>query len=105
MVFCSSCRRTPGFSSLWLVDISGADLAALRATMRSAVHELYLPAKLEPKRTYKLAIEKRALTYPKLAFSSDAARSKLADATYGGELIDVLEAYSRSQTAKGATID
>jgi 5'-nucleotidase / UDP-sugar diphosphatase len=96
---------TAGFTSLWLVDVSGADLAMLRATMRGPLHELHTPPKLDPKRTYKLAIEKRALVVPKLAFGSDSARAKLADATLGGELIDLLEAYSRSQTSKGATLD
>ena len=96
---------SPGFTSMWLVDVSGADLAALRGAMRSPLHELHLPRTIDPRRTYKLAIEKRALTMPKLAFGSEAARAKLAEATYGGELIDVLEAYARSQTGKAATID
>jgi 5'-nucleotidase / UDP-sugar diphosphatase len=96
---------TPGFSSLWLVDIRGADLTALRARLRSAVHEMYVPPKIDPKRTYKLAIEKRALTFPKLAFGSESALSALGDAAYGGELIDLLEAYARAQTGKGATLD
>ena len=96
---------TPGFTSLWLIDISGADLAALRGAMRSPLHELHVPAKIDPKATYKLAIEKRALTVPKLTFGSDAARVKLVDAVYAGELVDVLEAHARAQTTKGQTID
>lgn len=96
---------TAGFTSLWLVSIRGAELATLRASMRGTLHELHTPARLDPDRTYKLAIEKRALTMPKLVFASETARGKLTEATLGGELIDVLEAYARSQTTKGKTID
>lgn len=99
---------TNGFTSLYVIELSGADLATLRARMRSPLHEMVVPAKIDPKRTYKLAIEKRALTYPRFVFGMDAKLAKLPsvdDATLGGELIDVLEAYARSRTAKGETVD
>jgi 5'-nucleotidase / UDP-sugar diphosphatase len=92
---------TNGFSSLWLVELTGAELASLRARMSSGLYEIYLPAKLDPKATYKLAIEKRALEFPKFAFGSTAKVPRADEAKLGGELIDVLEAYARTQTSKG----
>jgi 2',3'-cyclic-nucleotide 2'-phosphodiesterase (5'-nucleotidase family) len=96
---------TSGFTSLFLVDVTGAQLSALRARMQSPLHEMLVPAKLDPARTYKLAIEKRALTYPKAVFGGDPKLPSLADASLGGELIDVLEAYARSRAAKGEALD
>ena len=96
---------TNGFTSLFLVDVTGAELAALRARMQSPLHDMLVPAKIDPKRTYKLAIEKRALTYPKVVFGSDPKLPLVADAKLGGELIDVLEAYGRSRAASGESLD
>ena len=96
---------TSGFTSLFLVDVTGAELMTLRAHMQSPLHDMLVPAMVDPKRVYKLAIEKRALTYPKVVFGSDAKRLRVADATLGGELIDVLEAYGRSRAASGDSLD
>ena len=96
---------TNGFSSLWLVDLTGAELTSLRTNLNSSLYEMYVPAKIDPKRRYRLAIEKRALTYPRLAFGIDPKLPTVAEAKLGGELIDVLEGYARSRTAKGETLD
>jgi hypothetical protein len=96
---------TSGFTSLFLVEVTGAELAALRGRMRSPLHEMLVPATIEPKRTYKLAIEKRALAYPKVVFGVDPKLSPVAEAKLGGELIDVVEAYARSRTASGQSLD
>jgi hypothetical protein len=93
---------TNGYSSLFVIDVTGAELAQLRARLKSPLHEMFAPSKLEPARTYKLAIEKRALTFPRLVFGIEP---KLPEAKLGGELIDVLEAYARSRTSKGETLD
>jgi 2',3'-cyclic-nucleotide 2'-phosphodiesterase (5'-nucleotidase family) len=93
---------TNGYSSLFVIDVTGAELAQLRARLKSPLHEMFAPSKLDPARTYKLAIEKRALTFPKLVFGMEP---KLPEAKLGGELIDVLEAYARSRTSKGETLD
>jgi 5'-nucleotidase / UDP-sugar diphosphatase len=96
---------TSGFTSLYVVDVTGAELSALRARMQSPLHELLVPAKLDPMRTYKLAIEKRALTYPNAVFGGDPKLPRVDDARLGGELIDVLEAYARSRTGSGESLD
>ena len=94
-----------GFTSLFLVDVTGAELTALRGRMQSPVHEMLLPAKIDPKRTYKLAIEKRALTYPRIVFGFDPRLPPVTEAKLGGELIDVLEAYGRSRAGSGQSLD
>lgn len=96
---------TNGFSSLYLVEVTGAELAALRGRMQSPLHEMLVPAKIDPKRTYKLAIEKRALTYPKVVFGVDPKLPPVAEAKLGGELIDVLEAYARARAARDESLD
>ncbi len=96
---------TNGFTSLFLVEVTGAELTALRGRMQSPLHEMLVPAKIDPKRTYKLAIEKRALTYPKAVFGLDPKLPAVAEAKLGGELIDVLEAYGRARTSSGESLD
>ena len=93
---------TNGFTSLFVVEVTGAELTALRARMQSPLHDMLVPAKIDPKRTYKLAIEKRRSTYPKVVFGSDPKLPAVADAKLGGELIDVLEAYGRSRAARAS---
>lgn len=93
---------TPGFTSMYMVQVSGAELHALGTRMRSPLHEMFLPAKIDPKKTYKVAIEKRAMTYPRAVFGADP---KLPEGTFAGELIDVLEGYARARTNSGATLD
>jgi 2',3'-cyclic-nucleotide 2'-phosphodiesterase (5'-nucleotidase family) len=82
---------TSGFSSLWFVELGGADLLALRA--RRAV---FASAPIVPGKTYKVAIEKRAL---------ENLLPKVVSARFGGEMIDVLEAYARARAARGLPID
>lgn len=96
---------TSGFTSLYVVDVSGAELGALRARMQSPLHELLAPAKLDPQRTYKLAVEKRALAFPRLVFGVDPKLPRVDDAKLGGELIDVLEAYARSRASRDESLD
>lgn len=93
---------TPGFTSMYLVEVGGDELRALSMRMRSPLHEMFAPSRIDPKKTYRLAIEKRALAYPRVVFGTDP---KLSDATFAGELIDVLEAHARARTAAGATLD
>jgi len=96
---------TNGFSSLFLVELTGAELTSLRSRMQSGLHEMYVPAKIDPKATYRLAVEKRALTYPRAVFGSETKVPSLDEAKLGGELIDVLEAYAHTRTANNQTLD
>ncbi|MBS2020416.1 MAG: bifunctional metallophosphatase/5'-nucleotidase [Deltaproteobacteria bacterium] len=93
---------TPGFTSMYTVELTGAELRSLATRMRSPLHELFLPPTLEPKKTYKLAIEKRAMAFPRAVFGVDP---KLPEPTFAGELIDVLESYARARTRSGVTLD
>lgn len=38
---------TNGFTSLFLVDVTGAELTALRARMQSPLHDMLVPAKTQ----------------------------------------------------------
>lgn len=96
---------TNGFTSLFLVELTGAELTSLRGKMVSSLYEMFVPAKIDPRRTYRLAIEKRALTYPRSLFGVDTKLPSVEDAKLGGELIDVLEAYAHTRTARGDTLD
>lgn len=93
---------TPGFTSLYTLEVSGAELRALATKMRSPLHDLFLPPAIDPKKTYKLAIEKRAMAFPRAVFGVDP---KLPEGTFAGELIDVLEGYARTRTKTSATLD
>jgi len=93
---------TPGFSSIYVAEMTGAELTALRAKLHSVHHELIVPAPIDPKRTYHLAIEKRAMTFPRPMLGTDP---KLRSPVFKGELIDVLESYARARTGKGETLD
>ncbi|HEY8074175.1 MAG TPA: metallophosphatase [Labilithrix sp.] len=92
---------TSGFSSIWVVEMSGADLDRYKHRVRGGWYEMLgAPAKIDPKRTYRVAMDKRVLTYPRTIFGEP----KLAG-TYEGEMIDALEAYARARTLAGKTLD
>lgn len=93
---------TPGFTSLYTIEVSGAELRTLATKMRSPLHDIFLPAAIDPKKMYKVAIEKRAMVYPRAVFGVDP---RLPEGTFAGELIDVLEGYARARTKTGATLD
>ena len=92
---------TSGFTSLHLVEVTGAQLLNLRARAQGDF-AFYTPALISPARTYRFAIEKRAMTFPGYAFGGSVA---LPAGRYAGELIDVLDAYARARTSRGLTID
>ena len=92
---------TTGYSSLYIASLTGAEVAALR----SSTHGSFVvdaPDDLAPGKSYRIAIEKRAMTYPGLAFSSPPA--KIGPGHFAGEILDVLEAYARARSAKGLTL-
>lgn len=94
---------TSGFSSLWAVQVTGTELARLKDRFRPgwAYHGAW-PARIEPARTYRLVVDKRALVHPKVAF---AEGTRLPAAEPLGEMVDVLEGWARARTARGETID
>ncbi len=92
---------TSGFTSLYLVDVKGDELLGLRARA-GPMYDVYLPTALNPKRTYRVAMEKRAYTYPFLAW---AGRASVPGGRFGGEIIDVLERHARMRAAEGLSID
>jgi 5'-nucleotidase/UDP-sugar diphosphatase len=94
---------TSGFSSLWAVDVTGAELARLRDRFRPGWAYIGTwPALTSPERRYRLVLDKRALVFPKVAF---AEGTKLPAAAPVGEMIDVLESWARARTERGETID
>ncbi len=95
---------TNGFSSIWIADVGGAEMTALvRAFRPGGTYEWYGPRDgFDPTRRYRLALDKRAATYPKALFG---ASSKHLHATFAGEMIDALEPYARARTAKGLPLD
>ncbi len=94
---------TSGFSSLSVVSLAGSDLLALRGRLVAGpLFAFYAPDTIDPGRIYRLVIEKRALENPGLAYYGSATSMR---GRYGGEIIDVLEAYARSRTAHGLTLD
>jgi 2',3'-cyclic-nucleotide 2'-phosphodiesterase (5'-nucleotidase family) len=94
---------TSGFSSLWAVDVTGAELARLRDRFRPGWAYIGTwPARTSPDRRYRLVLDKRALVVPKVAF---AEGTRLPAAAPLGEMIDVLERWARARTERGETID
>jgi 2',3'-cyclic-nucleotide 2'-phosphodiesterase (5'-nucleotidase family) len=93
---------TSGFSSLWFVSVSGEELQAYKNRIRmGALYSMYAPQKIDPKKRYRLALDKRALTYPRALFGM----AKMPEATFGGELIDILETHARASTAKNKPLE
>jgi 5'-nucleotidase/UDP-sugar diphosphatase len=94
---------TSGFTSLFLADVTGGTLKAIRSHLIVGPQfAYYAPDTLDPARTYRLAIEKRALENPQMAMYAGGPR--LPPARYAGELIDLLLAYSRDRTQRGLTL-
>ncbi len=88
---------TSGFSSLVSVEISGAELAQLATSFRgAALYTFFLPPRIDPEKTYRVFLEKRAYEHPFFAFSKPLK----TEATPRGELIDVLEPYVRNSWKK-----
>jgi 2',3'-cyclic-nucleotide 2'-phosphodiesterase (5'-nucleotidase family) len=93
---------TNGFSSLWSVDLSADEVAQLAKRFRTSWrYDIVFPTKLDPKKTYRVVMDKRALTYPAMYLGEITFPA----ATFRGEIIDVLEEYARARTAKNLTID
>ena len=94
---------TSGFTSLYTLELTGRELLALRASyINGPLYEFYVRDGIRPEKTYRFVIEKRALTYPFLAFREATAFPK---ARFGGEIIDALESYARTQTKRGAPVN
>ncbi len=91
---------TPGFTSLYIVSMTGADLLDLRQHAFGGYATL-LPDAIVPTRVYRVAIDKRALEHPSLVASGVTLPESRR---FGGELIDVLDAYARARTARGQTL-
>jgi 2',3'-cyclic-nucleotide 2'-phosphodiesterase (5'-nucleotidase family) len=90
---------TSGFTSLQIISIKGSDLLALRSAFTyGPLYELYLPADINPARTYRLVVDKRVHAFPSLVLRGDV---KLPKARFGGEIIDALEGYARSRSRRG----
>lgn len=95
---------TSGFASLHVIRLTGAELTAAREKLRvGPVYEFYGPEAITPDRLYRVAIEKRALTYPKMAFYP--GYHEFPKSRFLGEMIDALEPYARSRTARGLSLD
>lgn len=94
---------TNGLGSIWMQELTGDELAALARTFRGGTaYEWFGTSKPEPKKTYRVAFEKRAALQPKPLFGNAAA---LVHAAFKGEVIDALEAYARGRQAKGQALD
>lgn len=94
---------TNGFSSIWVQELDGDDAAALfRSFQPRGNYEWSGTMRFDPTKKYKLGFDKRAAMYPRPLFG---AAAKAVHAAFAGEMIDALEPYVRSRTAKGLTID
>lgn len=91
---------TPGFTSLYIVTMTGAELLDLRQHAFGGYATL-LPDGLDPARSYRVAVDKRALEHPSMVASGVTFPEQRR---FGGELIDVLDAYARARTARGLTL-
>ena len=93
---------TTGFTSLYVMSVTGEDLKAMKSRVR-APWLVYVPDNVQPSKTYKLAIEKRAMMFPAPVFPPPPKSLPPSNggARFAGEIIDVLEAYARARTAKG----
>jgi 2',3'-cyclic-nucleotide 2'-phosphodiesterase (5'-nucleotidase family) len=91
---------TPGFTSLWIVSMTGAELFELKQKAFSGYATL-LPDALAPSKTYRVAIDKRALEHPAMVAGGVTFPDK---ARFAGELIDVLDAYAHARTQRGLSL-
>jgi 5'-nucleotidase/UDP-sugar diphosphatase len=92
---------TPGYTSLYIVPVTGADLLALRQHAFGG-YSVELPEGIVADRTYRLALDKRALEHTASVVAGVSLPSD--EARFGGEIIDVLEAYARKCTARGVSL-
>jgi hypothetical protein len=94
---------TSGFSSLWELSLSGVELLRLKAQFTGGQFFTFiLPDTIAKDRTYNIAIEKRSLEFPRMAFTGTRS---LPRGRFAGEIIDALEAYARARTEAGLTLD
>lgn len=95
---------TSGLSSIWVAEVSGAELSALARVFRpGANYDWHGPKqKLDPEKRYRIGLDKRAATYPKVLFGQE---SKHLRPVFVGEMIDALEPYARGRTVKGLPVD
>ena len=92
---------TPGFTSLYVVSMTGAELVDLRQHAYPGYATVFAET-LAPDRTYRVAIDKRALEHPISVVAGGFAFPE--HKRFAGELIDVLDAYARARTARGLTL-
>jgi hypothetical protein len=91
---------TPGFTSLWIVTMTGAELLDLKQRSFSG-YTTQLPDALSPSGSYRVAVDKRALEHPTMVAGGVTFPEKHR---FGGEIIDVLDAYARARTVRGLAL-
>jgi 2',3'-cyclic-nucleotide 2'-phosphodiesterase (5'-nucleotidase family) len=100
---------TPGFTSLWTVDVPAQELDRMRSRLRrnSPYVFAYTPGGATGRgKKVRLALEKRILEHPNLAFyAGERLPPQWLPGRYGAELIDLLEKHARAQSSKGAPFD
>jgi hypothetical protein len=92
---------TPGFTSLHIVTMTGAELLDLKQRAFSGYATL-LPDTLTMDRSYRLALDKRALEHAGMVAGGVTFPKQ---SRYAGEIIDVLDAYAHARTTRGLTLD
>jgi hypothetical protein len=92
---------TPGFTSLHIVTMTGAQLIDLKARAFSG-YAMFLPDAIALDRSYRLVVDKRALEHPAMVGGGITFPTS---SRYAGEIIDVLDAYAHVRTARGLTLD
>jgi 5'-nucleotidase/UDP-sugar diphosphatase len=92
---------TPGFTSLYIVSMTGSEIVDLRQHAYPGYATLFAQP-LAPNRRYRVAVDKRALEHPTTAVAGGFDFPD--EHRFGGELIDVLDAYARARTARGLTL-
>ncbi|MBK7002126.1 MAG: metallophosphoesterase [Rhodoferax sp.] len=91
---------TPGATSLYVVEVSGAQWARMRAAQPDWV---YLgPESPQLATTYKVLLHKGSALNPALFFPSD---SVLGGVRFGMETWEALDGYARARTAAGLYLD
>ncbi len=97
---------TPGFTSLYLVDVPKVDVARLKSRIKRATPFTFVETgrstESGTKKTMTLAIEKRILEHPNVAFFGAVS---FPNPRFGGELIDVFERFARAQRARSLSLD
>lgn len=92
---------SPGFNSLYLVEISGSELKRLTSKIDPTRWSFNGPIKPEPKRLYRLALTRRAAFHPEDFFPG----TKFKRLREGGEVWEVLANWSRRRSEKSLCID